>query len=70
MHFEFVYTPSEGYSLEQSIHWDFGDGESIIGDTIIDHLYEAGTYEAVAGYTLRKGSATCSSTSTKHIVIH
>lgn len=70
MHFKFVYTPSEGYSLEQSIHWDFGDGQSITGDTIIDHLYEAGTYEAVASYTLRKGSETCSSSSKKHIVIN
>lgn len=70
MHFKFVYTPSEGYSLEQPIHWDFGDGESINGDTIIDHIYEVGTYEAIASYTLRKGSSTCSSSSKKHIEIH
>ena len=70
MHFEFVYNPSEGHSLETPISWNFGDGHTVEGATTIDHVYEAGTYEAVVSFTLKKGSETCSSNSTKHIVIN
>jgi len=70
MHFEFDYNPSEGFYLELPISWNFGDGETINGSEKIDHVYAAGTYEAVASYTLKKGSSSCSSTSSKHIVIH
>lgn len=70
MHFEFDYSPSEGFTLELPIKWNFGDGTTIDGDTKIDHEYEsAGSYTAVASYTLKKGSSSCSTTSTKHIVI-
>ena len=71
MHFEFVYNPSEGFSLETPISWDFGDGNTVEGAITIDHEYEnTGSYEAVVSYTLKKGSETCSSNSTKHIVIN
>ncbi len=70
MHFEFVYNPSEGFSLETPLSWNFGDGTTIDGGTSINHVYVAGTYEAIVSYTLKKGSSSCSSTSKKHIVIH
>lgn len=39
--------------------------------TTTDHEYEnTGNYDAVVSYTLKKGGGTCSSNSTKHIVIN
>lgn len=71
MHFEFVYNPREGFELETSINWNFGDGHAVVGATTIDHEYEnTGNYDAIVSYTLKKGSGTCSSNSTKHIVIN
>lgn len=71
MHFEFDYNPSEGFVLQTPINWNFGDGHTINGPTIIDHLYEnTGSYDAVVSYTLKKGGESCSSNSTKHIVIN
>lgn len=71
MHFEFVYNPSEGFTLETPLSWNFGDGHTISGATTIDHEYDnTGTYEAVVSYTLKKGGESCSSNSTKHIEIN
>ena len=71
MHFEFVYNPSEGFILQTPINWNFGDGQTVNGGVKIDHEYEnTGSYDAVISYTLKKGSSSCSSNSTKHIVIN
>ena len=71
MHFEFVYNPSEDLVLQTPINWNFGDGHTVNGETKIDHVYEStGSYDAVISFTLKKGSETCSSNSTKHIVIN
>jgi PKD domain-containing protein len=71
MHFQFVYDGSDGVTLDHSINWNFGDGESVTADTIIDHEYaETGSYEAIASFTLHDQHGTCSSSSKKQIVIN
>lgn len=70
MHFKFYISLSDGYTLDNNIKWDFGNGVNQVADTIVDYVYpESGSYEAVATYTLRKGSGSCSSSTTKSIVI-
>ena len=71
MHFEFVYNPTEGFVLQTPISWNFGDGHTVVGEKTIDHEYETtGNYEVIVSYTLKKGSETCSSSSTKNITIN
>ena len=71
MHFKFSITPSDGVALDPALHWDFGDGHSLEADTLADHTYaDAGNYKVVVSYTLRKGSASCSTTKEKDIVIN
>lgn len=71
MHFKITYNGGDDVKLDNTINWDFGDGNKINADTIVDHTYaNAGNYEAVISYTLRNGDgSSCSSSSKKQIVI-
>lgn len=70
MHFKINFNGSKDVSLDNNVHWNFGDGNKITTDTIVDHAYEnAGTYEAEISYTLRDANGTCSSSTNKQIVI-
>ncbi len=70
MHFKFYISLSDGYTLDNDIKWDFGNGVTQVADTIVDYVYpESGSYKAVATYTLKKGSGSCSSSTEKDIVI-
>jgi len=64
IHFEFRNNSSGDFILDPSIHWDFGDGETITTtDPKPDHTYaDSGPYHIVASYTLRRGSASCTGT--------
>jgi len=71
MHFKFSIVTNDGVTLDNALHWDFGDGNSVTADTLTDHEYgNTGTYDVVVSYTLRKGSESCSTTKTKHITIN
>ena len=71
MHFKFSIVTSDGVTLDHSLNWDFGDGNSVTADTLTDHEYgNTGNYDVVVSYTLRKGSESCSTSATKHIVIN
>ena len=71
MHFKFSITTSDGVTLDPTLHWNFGDGHSLDADTVSDHTYtDAGSYEVIVSYTLRKGSASCSTTKNKSITIN
>jgi len=64
IHFEFRNNSSGDFILDPSIHWDFGDGQTITTtDLKPDHTYvDSGTYHVVASYTLRRGTASCTGT--------
>ena len=72
IHFKITYNGGgDDVNLDNNIHWNFGDGNKITTDTIVDHAYDtAGTYEAEISYTLRDANGTCSSSTKKHIVIN
>ena len=71
MHLKFSIVTNDGETLDQALNWDFGDGNSITADTLIDHEYgSTGSYDVKVSYTLRKGSESCSTTKTKHITIN
>ena len=70
MHFKFYITLTDDFTLDHNINWDFGNGVKLVSDTAVDYTYpQSGTYEASATYTLKKGSGSCTSSTTKHIVI-
>ena len=71
MHFKFSIATSDGVTLAPDLHWNFGDGNTTDADTLADHTYaDEGNYEVVVSYTLRKGSASCSTTKNKSITIN
>ena len=71
MHFKFSIVTSDGLILDHSLHWDFGDGNSVTADTLTDHEYgSTGSYDVKVSYTLRKGSESCSTSKTKNITIN
>ena len=72
IHFEFRNNSSGDFILDPSIHWDFGDGQTITTTNLKpDHTYvNSGTYHVIASYTLRRGSASCTGTKTHDVNIH
>ncbi len=73
VHFEFVNTDTEEkFTLDSEINWDFGDGGAITSNNHkTEHTYAtAGDYKVTAAYTLRRGSATCTSTKEKNITVN
>ena len=71
VHFTFVNgdTLNNRFNLDQEIRWEFGDGnEETTQSLTVSHTYpDAGSYEAKAFYTLRKGDESCSSSKNKTI---
>ena len=73
VHFEFINTDTEeNFTLDSEVNWDFDDGVAITSNnhkTV--HTYaEAGDYKVTAAYTLRRESATCTSTKEKNITVN
>ncbi len=59
--FELTYNGS--YNMDNSIEWDFGDGQKASGSQTIVHTYAAaGSYTVEATPTLRHDGETCSPT--------
>ena len=71
VHFEFRNNSSGDFKLDPSIHWDFGDGQTITTTNLKPyHTYiNSGTYHVVASYTLRRGSASCTGTKTHDVTV-
>ena len=71
VHFEFRNNSSGDFILDPSIHWDFGDGQTITTTNLKpDHTYvNSGTYHVVASYTLRRGSASCTGTKEHDVTV-
>ena len=71
VHFEFRNNSSGDFTLDPSIHWDFGDGQTTTSTNLKpDHTYaNSGTYHVVASYTLRRGSASCTGTKTHDVSV-
>jgi len=69
IHFEFRNNSSGDFKLDPSIHWDFGDGQTITTTNLKPyHTYAtSGTFHVVASFTLRRGDASCTGTK-KHDV--
>lgn len=73
VHFEFINNDTEGgFTLNQNINWDFGDGNTTTStDHKVDHTFNsAGDYTVTASYTLHRGSASCNSTKEKTVTIN
>jgi len=73
VNFEFVNNDKEsGFTLDSDIQWDFGDGNTVTSTNHkTEHIYaDSGDYKVKAGYTLRRGDATCTGTKEKDIVIN
>jgi len=73
VHFTFINgdTIDNTFTLDQSIKWEFGDGNEETSDGLtISHQYpDLATYDAKGHYTLRRGSATCSSYKEKSVTV-
>lgn len=73
VNFEFVNNDTEEkFTLDSDVNWDFGDGVAITSNNHkTEHIYaEAGDYKVTAAYTLRRESATCTSTKEKNITVN
>ncbi|MFK5855264.1 MAG: PKD domain-containing protein [Bacteroidota bacterium] len=72
VHFEFVNSDTDGgFTLDQDIHWDFGDGKTETSSSLkIDHIYaDTGSFSVIATYTLRRGDASCTGPKDKTVTI-
>lgn len=65
------------YSIEYSgtgtlsaVKWTFGDGTTGTGATVTHTYSAAGTYEAVAEVTVKKGGSDCGSTHKRTVTIN
>lgn len=73
VHFEFINNDTEGgFTLNQNINWDFGDGNTATStNNKIDHTFsDIDDYTVTAAYTLHRGSASCNSTKEKIVTIN
>lgn len=73
VYFEFVNTDTEGgFSLDNTIAWDFGDGSTATSTNHkIDHTYtNSGDFTVKGSYTLRRGDATCSSSKQTTVTVN
>lgn len=73
VHFTFVNgdTLNNRFALDLEIRWEFGDGNEETTQSLqVSHTYpDAGTYDAKAFFTLRKGDSDCSSSKNKTITL-
>jgi len=72
VHFEFVNNDTEGgFTLDNDIHWDFGDGNVETSTNLkTDHIYaDSGSFKVIATYILRRGDASCTGPKNKTITV-
>lgn len=68
----FTYSYEGEKTLDNKIHWDYGDGksETVTGTTATHTYTQAGTYTVKTKPTLRKGDGSCSPELERHLTIN
>ncbi|MFC0778329.1 PKD domain-containing protein [Flavobacterium sp. HJSW_4] len=60
----------DGTGTLSSVKWTFGDGTTGTGATVTHTYTAAGTYEAVAEITVKKGGSECGSTRKRTVTVN